>query len=750
MLDHLFTILARAVARRATMASLLIGLVALLGYNVDHAGWVAGVQWWPGAWLALVGGAALAQARWKGRWALAYAGALIMAGAAELVGRVVPDLSQLTQAPGDWVVSLHLRTVTLGLRLEAWGTAIARGRPVGDTGLFVWLLALITWGAVAWLAWSTLRRRQAMAGCLPAAVVLAVNTYLSGQPWQEVLLFFVLIVGLIIDATYVGQNADWDRRGVDYPDAMGLDWSLPAIGLTLSLGMLGAVGPLVGTPSGWHLLGDVLATSQQQVTNTANQLFAGVKAPSAGPQSPVARTPDLSNIGAGIDQSQATLMWVMLDEPAPAPYPGAPPPPQHYWRSGVYATYTGAGWQPFTPVASGAAPTAVDRPPPGRYALSQKFEIVAVHGQQQFAINRPISATSGAAVNTDAADADTAWLSGQASTYSVVSFATRASQAELQSAGTDYPAAIRATYLQLPASLPARVASLAAQIASGAGDPYDRALRLQDYLRRTYIYKIDVPSPPAGRDAVDYFLYEAPGGYCSYYASAMAVMLRTLGVPARVATGYAMGQYDSGRGAYRISGADAHAWVEVYFPTFGWVEFEPTPARAVFDRPLGNAAATPTPLAPAAGSGAAGQAGSSALAVVIGLLIAMLGVAGWAWWQVAARRGLRETDSPRQQALRLYGRVRSALARAGLGAPPSVTADEFLQAHAGDLGAYPALLAAMTEVTALFRQAAYSAHPIGWGEAREAAQAWSGARAAWLALALRRFARRLRPQKASR
>src|SRR6185369_17274370 len=97
----------------------------------------------------------------------------------------------------------------------------------------------------------------------------------------------------------------------------------------------------------------------------------------------------------------------------------------------------------------------------------------------------------------------------------------------------NYPAAIRDAYLQLPASLPGRVADLAKQIVNGATDPYDQALRLQDYLRANYTYRLDVPSPPAGRDAVDYFLYEAPGGYCSYYASALAVMLRTRGVPAR-------------------------------------------------------------------------------------------------------------------------------------------------------------------------------------------------------------------------
>jgi hypothetical protein len=742
LVESLALTLGRAIWRRALVACLLMGLVAVLSYNMDHAGWVPGVQWWPGAWLALLGGAALAGARWRGRWALFYAALLLMSGAAELVGHLLPEPAQLWQSPGDWIWNLHLRAVTLGLRLQTWGTAIARGQPVGDTGLFVWLVAMLAWGAVAWLAWSALRRRQALEGGLPAAIVLAVNTYLSAQPWQDVLLFVVLALGLIIYTTYASQNTDWDRRGVDYPDDLGLDWGTAAIGLVLGIGLLGAAAPVIATPSGWHLLSDLLASSRQQVAATADQLFTGVKPPSAGLPAPVARTPDLTNIGSAIDQSQDTVMWVKVDEAAPASYPGAPPPPQHYWRSGLYATYTGSGWQPL-PVVPGSAGLAqlASQPPAGRYALQQQFEIVAEHGLAQFAANRPLSGTSGALVGVDPGDVDTTQLAGPASKYMVVSLATRVSQAELRAAGTNYSALLRSVYLQLPASLPARVADLAAQIASGAADPYDQALRLQDYLRRTYAYRLDVPPPPAGRDAVDYFLYEAPGGYCSYYASAMAVMLRTLGVPARVATGYAMGEYDTGRGAYRVPGAAAHAWVEVYFPSYGWVEFEPTPARAVFELPLGGSSITPTAPSPASGAGAPASPTPQALALLIGVSVLVLGVAGWAGWQFAARR---QPATPRQQVLQLYRRMRAALSTAGLGASPSITADEFLQARSDVLSDHPPLLAAVTEATDLFRQAAYSPHPVSEAQARAAQHLWAKSRLAWIRLTISGIAQHLR------
>ncbi len=731
MLERLMAMAGRALWRRAVPAGLLMALALLLTYSVDQAGWVSGVAWGPGAWLALAGGAALAASRWRGRWALLYAAALIASGAAELVGHVLPNLEGPSSAPDAWVLNLHLRALTLGQRLGGWWAALAAGRPVSDTGLFVALLAVVLWGAVAWLAWCTLRRRQALAACLPAALILAVNTHLGGQPWQAVLVFMILALAQIIYVTYRGQNADWDRRGVDYPDSLGIDWGTAAIGLTMSIGLLSATGPLLATPHSWQVLGDALATSRQQVADTAGQLFTGVRPPSGGVPAPVARTPDLGRIGSGLDQSPDTLMWVTLNEPGPDAYPGAPAPAQHYWRSGVFVTYTGTGWQALSLAAGGAAPP--DDSAPSHTTLRQHFEIVAVHGQAQFAANRPISATSGAQVVGDQADSDTTLLAGPASAYSVTSWIMQASLAGLRADRSDYASAIRAAYLQLPGSLPPRVAGLAAEIANGAANPYDKAVRLQDYLRRTYKYQLDVPPPPAGRDAVDYFLYEAPGGYCVYYASAMAVMLRTLGVPARVATGYAMGEYDNGRRAYRVTGTASHAWVEVYFPTYGWVEFEPTPSQATFDRPAGAAdaaatlAATPPPAAASL---------PRWLVVLLAAAVMVLAVAGWAAWQIAARR---QPPTPRQQVLRLYGRMRAALAWAGLGAPGSLTPDEYLQVRTDDLAARPALLAAMAEATDLYREAAYSRHPVSATRALGAQRLWQAARLARVRLAARRL-----------
>jgi hypothetical protein len=94
-----------------------------------------------------------------------------------------------------------------------------------------------------------------------------------------------------------------------------------------------------------------------------------------------------------------------------------------------------------------------------------------------------------------------------------------------------------------------------------------------------------IEAPPAGQDGVAYFLFYVREGYCDYYASAMAVMARVVGIPARVAAGYSQGEYNPETRAYRVKENNAHAWVEVYFPRYGWVEFEPTASEPAIVRP---------------------------------------------------------------------------------------------------------------------------------------------------------------------
>ncbi|HEY4689158.1 MAG TPA: transglutaminaseTgpA domain-containing protein, partial [Anaerolineae bacterium] len=427
-----------------------------------------------------------------------------------------------------------------------------------------------------------------------------------------------------------------------------------------------------------------------------------------------------------LSESEATVMWVQVSDPPPTLNEQGltvAPARTHYWRSAVFSEYDGTGWKL---AVAGENEFTFEPPataPPGRYTLRQEYEIVAQHADDLFAVNTPVTATEGAAVRWLAPNGD-AVLRGTPSTYAVTSWATNVAASQLISDSTDYPAEIRNTYLQLPDTLPARVRDLADRVTSGAGTPYDKAIRLQDYLRLAYPYRLDVPPPPPGVDAVDYFLFDAPGGFCTYYASAMVVMLRMEGVPARVAAGFAMGEYDSSRQAYRVPASSMHAWVEVYFPDYGWIEFEPTAAQAVFDyRAADTSVVAPPPAPPSATSSV-----PTALSLVF-LAAALIGV------YVLARVAIGYVPlfslgrhDHGKQSHTLYWQVRKDLSRIGFGARANVTPGEFLSASAGRLAERKRLRDALQAITALYIKATFTSNPPTKADVQTSRTMW---RQAW-------------------
>jgi hypothetical protein len=167
--------------------------------------------------------------------------------------------------------------------------------------------------------------------------------------------------------------------------------------------------------------------------------------------------------------------------------------------------------------------------------------------------------------------------------YDAISDVPNVPAENLRKSPQTYPESLRALYLQLP-KLDPRIPILAKTIASRASNPYDEARAVESYLRGNYGYTLDLSGTPPV-DPLAYFLFEKRAGHCEYFAAAMTVMMRTLGIPARYVNGFLPGEYNDVGGDYIIRASDAHSWVEVFFPDYGWITFDPTPPSD--DHPAG-------------------------------------------------------------------------------------------------------------------------------------------------------------------
>jgi hypothetical protein len=288
-----------------------------------------------------------------------------------------------------------------------------------------------------------------------------------------------------------------------------------------------------------------------------------------------------------------------------------------------------------------------------------------------------------------------------------------ATVAELENAGTDYPSWVLSDADPIlgkgastqEMSQANAISTLAEQWTAGTTNPYDAATAIETHLRSgEFAYSLDPPRTPSGDWPIVYFLDSSRTGYCQYYASAMGAMLRSLGIPTMLVSGYgpgtATGRYVSARKPiFQVSSTDAHVWVEVYFPGYGWIPFEPTP-QSTFGGylPLARGGPTPTPSAaalptatpkasrptppPVTGSTAPTSAGGPPPRWLLGfpaalVLVAVLALAALRWWRrprslagvwrrlaLAGRMtGIRHDEAETRSAF--AGRLSSALGGSG-------------------------------------------------------------------------------------
>jgi transglutaminase-like putative cysteine protease len=300
-----------------------------------------------------------------------------------------------------------------------------------------------------------------------------------------------------------------------------------------------------------------------------------------------------------------------------------------------------------------------------------------------------------------------------------------ATESDLLAAGTGYPGWILDRYLQLPDTMPSRVISLAQELTKDIQTPYEKAMAIRDYLR-TLEYTPDMEAPPEGTDGVDYFLFEARKGYCEYFASAMAVLLRASGVPSRMVAGYGPGelmeQYGPGdmmghpQSQYTFVVRNSHSWSEVFFPGYGWIPFEPTPVYPPITR--GEPGFPPQDVPGTDGSTvkpAVTETGSpwniQLLGISLGL--ALFGVIMWLAW----RRLLGRVLEPRVA----YARIGYLAALSGMGPRENWTPQEYSHKLAA---AVPEMSTALGQIVCIYVRVSYSKHGLNSEDRLNIAKAW--------------------------
>jgi hypothetical protein len=472
------------------------------------------------------------------------------------------------------------------LRLRDWGAALIDGGISTDPLPFVVLMVAVVFTVAYLSSWAVVRWRNPWAALIPGGVVLLTNiSYLPGQPSLAFILYVFAAVLLVTRLHLLRSLARWRQLRMNSPEGM----SLEVLGVaTMVAIVLILFAWLVPTANHWGPVSDVwnrvTAPVQHRFDGLGN-LFIGISSKKPLPIHAYGAT---LPIQGRITLDRDPMFEVFAEEPG-------------LLRGAVYDEYTGTGWR---------MSESEQRSLPGIGVDTAQFGTA----ESRASVRRPI-VTEIAVIGEGgpdamllvpgdplATDAEAELLVGGAleplglvphrslsvgDRYTTVGSMSAASALTLHTAGTEYPASLYGRYTQLPSDLPPEINELAQSIVSGATSPYEAALRMERYLRQNYTFTLEPAAPLPRRDAVSYFLFDEQQGYFDHFASSMAVMLRSVGIPSRVAVGFVLEErdLDPESKAFIVTEQRAWAWTEVYFPEFGWVEFNPTPGRPPFERP---------------------------------------------------------------------------------------------------------------------------------------------------------------------
>jgi transglutaminase-like putative cysteine protease len=635
-----------------TFGIVLVLFLSVVG-SIDGAHWVDDMpSLYPLALAGLLLGLLLA--RLGTNEVLAHFLALLAGASASLV-------TLLFVLPGDGPAA---RVDNLVDRMHAWFSAAFNGGISTDTLPFVVLVVVLTWLTAYASAWSIFRWHNAWLGLVPGGLALLTNiSYLPGQFSFAFVVFLFGAVLLVMRMHLLHSMRRWRESGVPYPGLL----SLHSLNLTFLAGLLllAVAWTMPLAPESGAMVG-----AWERLTGPVSEHFSGLSRIFAGVHSKkpvnVHQFESILPFQGGISLGQDPVMQVRSEEGG-------------FVRGQVYEVYTPMGWK---------TGDRVREPRGKRPAEVTQAEVLSRGDQRQpatvdvtvdaatnalFTLGEPLVADvpSEVEVGGSASDVIAMWPVHdlkQGESYKAVGSVSVGTVQELRASGAAYPARVIAIYLQLPADLPPSVGGLARDLTRYADNPYDKARAIEDYLR-TYPNDFDIPLTPAGRDTVDYFLFDLRRGYFDYHASAMAVMLRSIGIPSRLAVGYVLdeGDRDAESNTYFVTEKSAFAWPQAYFVGLGWIDFNPTPTQPLIRRPgedLGAADDVVPPMgAPAEPDIPFGIGGGGLLPpgpieqmapetsnrtgwVITGVLLGLLGVvvsgagaARWAW-----QRGLSGLD----------------------------------------------------------------------------------------------------------
>ncbi|GAB4557634.1 MAG: transglutaminaseTgpA domain-containing protein [Anaerolineae bacterium] len=566
-------------------AILLVLLLLDLGWAISAAEWAEGLGVLH--WVILGGsivGILMALSRFSGIWPLLHSlvtgMAWVLFWVATLVGPELSSREQVYELLRRWMIWLQ----------QAIG-----GEASSDNLIFILELAFLVWWLAFLAGWAIFRERRVWLVVLLTGLAMVINAYYSGRSLTGYLiLYFLCALLLLVRVNLSEYEAWWRAANIRYAPDIQFDFLRNGFIFSLIVITLAWTLPTVDGAKWLNRAMRPLQEPWERVQEEWQRMFSALNYQPVLVSTAFGKTLTLSgerNVGDTVImdvQAQGAKRW--------------------YWRAVAYDTYTGRGWintddetELYDPGVAPLLPSYAMR-----QVVTETMTLYVPQGEVLLAAPLPFGAsvpfradvsyvpwaTSTEGPGTDLPTQPYVDISrmvsevpiGEGDTYVARSYVSTADVESLREANTAYPDHILARYLQLPESLPEEVVALAEEITAPFDNVYDKAAALEAYLRKIE-YDEQIPAPPPGVDGVAYFLFDVKAGYCDYYASAMAVMARSVGIPARIASGYAQGEWIDELGVYRVREKDAHTWVEIYFPEYGWIEFEPTAAQPLIERP---------------------------------------------------------------------------------------------------------------------------------------------------------------------